>query len=562
MTLSVAGLEGLIAEGETFTLELKGEEHEALNDADLVEAVICLANGDGGLLVVGVEDDGRVTGARPRHETGRTDVARIRSLIASRTQPPVRVAADLLEINATPVLVVEVPDEPHVVGSSDGRYVRRALDGHGRPTCVPFHAHEMLSGEIDRGRTDFAALDVPGAQWGDLDPLEFERLRSLVASNGSRADAALLGLSDLDVARALGVVRGAGEDIVVRVGALLLFGRDAAVREHVPTHEVAFQVLDGTRVVVNEFMRGPLLRVADNLVERFRARNSEEEVPDGLLRLGIPAYPETSFREALANGLVHRDYTRLGAVHVQWREDRIEISSPGGFPEGVAVENLLSVPPHPRSPILADAFKRAGLVERTGRGVNLIFEGQARYGRPLPDYGRSSDTDVVVVIPGGPASLQIARYVAERVREGRELSFDALLMLNELAREREMTTGQGAKLLHTTGADARARLNRLADDGLVDAVGSGRGRRYRLSAGVYRALGEAAAYVRNLGFEPLRQEQMVLQYVDGHGSVARRDVMELCRLTGPQATHLLGRLVERGELVASGERRWTRYRRP
>jgi ATP-dependent DNA helicase RecG len=562
VTVDAAALGNLIAEGETFTVEFKGEEGAPLSDADLVEAVICLANGDGGVLLVGVEDDYRVTGARPRHETGRTDPTRVGSLVASRTQPPVRVSVDLAEVDGMAVLVVEVPDEPHVVGTTGGRYVRRALDVHGRPTCVPFHAHEMLSREIDRGRRDYAALEVPGAHWDDLDPLEFERMRSLVRSNGSRADAALLDLSDLDIARALGVVSGTGEDIGVRVGALLLFGRDAAVREHVPTHEVAFQVLDGTRVVVNEFLRGPLLRVADNLLERFRARNSEEEVPVGLLRIGIPAYPETSFREALANGLVHRDYTRLGAVHVQWHEDRIEISSPGGFPEGVAVENLLSVPPHPRSPILADAFKRAGLVERTGRGVNLIFEGQARYGRALPDYWRSSDTDVVVVIPGGPASLQIARFVAERAREGSELPFDALLVLNELARDREMTTAQAVALLHTTEPDARARLNRLADDGIVDAVGSGRGRRYRLAAGVYRALGEAAAYVRNLGFEPLRQEQMVLQYVDSHGSIARREAMELCGLTGAQASYLLARLVRRGELVATGKQRWTRYERP
>lgn len=560
--LDPAAVAVLIAEGETFTVEFKGEERDPLNDADLVEAVICLANGDGGVLLVGVDDDGRITGARPRHESGRTDPTRVGSLIASRTQPPVRTSTSLVDFSGVPVLVIEVPNEPHVVGSSGGNYVRRALDVHGRPACVPFHAHEMLSREIDRGRRDYAALEVPGARWDDLDPLEFERMRSLVRSNGSRADAALLDLSDLDIARALGVVSGTGEDIGVRVGALLLFGRDAAVREHVPTHEVAFQVLDGTRVVVNEFLRGPLLRVADNLLERFRARNSEEEVPVGLLRIGIPAYPETSFREALANALVHRDYTRLGAVHVQWHEDRIEISSPGGFPEGVAVENLLSVPPHPRSPILADAFKRAGLVERTGRGVNLIFEGQARYGRALPDYGRSSDSDVVVVIPGGPASLQIARFVAERAREGRELPFDALLVLNELAREREMTTAQAVALLHTTDADARARLNRLADDGIVDAVGSGRGRRYRLAAGVYRALGEAAAYVRNLGFEPLRQEQMVLQYVDSHGSIARREAMELCGLTGAQASYLLARLVRRGELVATGKQRWTRYERP
>ena len=43
----------------------------------------------------------------------------------------------------------------------------------------------------------------------------------------------------------------------------------------------------------------------------------------------------------LANALIHRDYSRQGAVHVQWHEDRIEISNPGGFPEGVRLDNLL-----------------------------------------------------------------------------------------------------------------------------------------------------------------------------------------------------------------------------
>jgi ATP-dependent DNA helicase RecG len=67
--------------------------------------------------------------------------------------------------------------------------------------------------------------------------------------------------------------------------------------------------------------------------------------------------------------LIHRDYSRLGAVHVQWHEDWIEISNPGGFPEGVRLDNLLVTPPRPRNPSLADAFKRAGIVERTARVI-------------------------------------------------------------------------------------------------------------------------------------------------------------------------------------------------
>jgi ATP-dependent DNA helicase RecG len=60
-------LHALIGAGERFEVELKGEERKPLDDRELVETVVCLANGAGGTLLVGVEDDGRITGARPRH---------------------------------------------------------------------------------------------------------------------------------------------------------------------------------------------------------------------------------------------------------------------------------------------------------------------------------------------------------------------------------------------------------------------------------------------------------------------------------------------------------------
>ena len=149
---------------------------------------------------------------------------------------------------------------------------------------------------------------------------------------------------------------------------------------------------------MNDFFRWPLLRVMDELLGRFRARNREEEIAVGLLRVGIPDYPERAFREAVANALIHRDYTRLGAVHVQWHPGSLQVSNPGGFPEGVTLDNLLVTPPRPRNPLLADAFKRAGLVERTARGIDTIFFEQLRNGRPAPSYHRSTTTDVVLSV--------------------------------------------------------------------------------------------------------------------------------------------------------------------
>jgi ATP-dependent DNA helicase RecG len=391
--------------------------------------------------------------------------------------------------------------------------------------------------------------------------LEFERLRRLIREAGAGADATLAGLSDLDIAKALGVVTANHEVRHVRAGALLLFGKEEAIKRFVPTHEIAFQVLSGTAVEVNEFFRWPLFRAAEELVARFAARNTEEEFQFGLLRVGIPAFPEVSFREGLANALVHRDYTRLGAIHVQWLDDRLEISSPGGFPPGIRLDNLLVAPPRPRSPILADAFKRAGLVERTGRGINRIFDGQLRIGRQPPDYSRSTTEDVVLILQGGPANLAMARYVAEEARAGRDLSLEDLLVVNELLRERRVSTARAAELLQLGEDATRGLLNRMVDRGILQARGEARGRTYHLSAGAYRALGEGVAYVRARGFEPLQQEQMVLSYVEAHGRITRREAAELCQIGPDQAKALLRRLTDRGELVLRGARRGAFYER-
>jgi ATP-dependent DNA helicase RecG len=95
---------------------------------------------------------------------------------------------------------------------------------------------------------------------------------------------------------------------------------------------------------------------------------------------------------------------------------------------------------------------------------------------------------------------------------------------------------------------------------LVEPRGEKKGRLYHLSAATYRRLGENVAYVRQRGFEPIQQEQMVLQYVQKHGSIARREVAQLCSLSPNQAYRLLKRLEEQGVLHPSGKKgRSTRY---
>ncbi|MEW5935345.1 MAG: ATP-binding protein, partial [Bacillota bacterium] len=501
-------------------MEFKGEGRQPLSDRDLVEAVVCLANGEGGLLLVGVEDDGTVTGARPRHEGGFTDPRRVQALIANQTRPSLATRVYSVEVRGKMVLAIDVPRSPVPVGTTEGKYLRRAIGGRGEPACVPYHFHEMQARLANGGAQDYSALRVPGATWEDLDPLEFERFRRFVRESAGLGDRSLVTMPDLEIAKALGLVEANHEVRALRVGALLLFGKEDALRRYVPTHEVAFQVLSDTRVEVNDFFHWPLLRVMDEIMTRFRARNSQEEITSGLVRLGIPDYSEEGFREALANAILHRDYTRLGAVYVQWLKDEIRISNPGGFPEGIRLDNLLVAPPRPRNPLLVDAFKRAGVVERTGRGIDLIFESQLRYGRPAPDYTLSSATDVVVILPGGPANLAFARFVLEQSLQGRPLSVEDLLILNEIERTRRLDVRRAAELIQRSETAARAHLNHMVERGFLEMRGE-RKVSYHLSAALYRALGEPAQYVRARGFEPIQHEQMVLQYARKHGSISR-----------------------------------------
>jgi ATP-dependent DNA helicase RecG len=495
-----------------------------------------------------------VVGARPRHGTT-TDPQGIEALVSNSTRPSIGVRAEVETLGSKTVLVLRVPSATIPTATSTGHYLRRALSGNGKPACVPLFVFETTGGGLTQ---DPSAAVVPNATWKDLDPLEIERFRRFVRESGGRGDAALLSLADDELCRALGGFEPNGQAPAVRRVALLLFGREESLRRLLPTHEVAWQVIEGEKVRENEIHRLPLLRSFETLTEKFRARNRSTEIVD-LFRTEIPDFSEEAFREALANAMTHRDYTALGAIHVQWTEEGLKVSNPGGLPEGVRLDNLLTTTPRPRNPLLADAFKRAGIVERTGRGIDAIYYGQVRYGRPLPRYDATS-ASVSVFLPGSAANLDFVRWLVSEGRAGRSWSLPELLVLRACAEARSLSTEEAARAIQSDLDRARAVLSRLVEAGILDARGERRGRSYHLSAAMYRVLGDRAAYVRVRGFEPAQQEQMVLQYAREHGQITRHEAAELCKISGEQAKRLLQRVAsEHPDLRLEGERRGARY---
>jgi len=400
---------------------------------------------------------------------------------------------------------------------------------------------------------------VAGATLADLDPLERERLRQSVQQYGG--DRVLLELDDEALDGALGLTRRlpAGGRAPTLTG-LLLIGREPALRELVPTHEFAFQVLAREAVRFNEFRRFPLLKALDWLETNFRPYNPEEELQVGLFRVPVPMVDLGAFREAVANALIHRDYHRLGAVHVRLEDSALIVSNPGGLVDGVTLSNLLTIEPHPRNPQLADAMKRIGVVERSGRGVDKIFRGLLKFGRPAPDYSRTSREDVVLRLPTDPADLEFRRLVVDAERGGgSELPIDSLIALSALRAQKRLTADELAAQIQRDPAQARQTLEALTEAGLVEPHGATRSRSYMLSAHLYRLAGDKAAYTRQAGFSAIQHEHMVLNFVRQHGRIVRADVMELCRLSSDQAATLLRRLKAKGVLQQHGERRWASY---
>ena len=542
---------------ESLTVEFKSDVKK-LSDRELIEALVCLANAEGGELWLGVEDDGTPTGLHAEHHL----LEGLAGMVAARTSPSLSVRAEAVEVSGVTVARIRVPKAHGEVATTNGVYLRRRLKHDGTPECVAMLPHERASRASSFGLIDVSAQPVAGATLADLDPLERERLRQAVQQYGG--DRVLLELDDeaLDGALMLTARQPDGSRVPTLTG-LLLVGRETSLRQLVPTHEFAFQVMAQQAVRFNEFRRFPLLKALDWLETNFRPYNPEEELQVGLFRVPVPKVDMGAFREAVANALVHRDYHGRGAVHVRLEDDALVVSNPGGLVDGVTLDNLLVTEPRPRNPALADAMKRIGVVERSGRGVDKIFRGMLKFGRPAPDYGNTTTQSVVLRLPTTEADLEFRRLVVEHERaHNAELPIDSLIALAALRATKRVTADELAVQIQRDTTSAKRTLEALTEAGLVEAHGATRARSYTLSASLYQAVGDKAAYTRQAGFSPIQHEQMVMSYVQQHGQIKRAEVMDLCRLTEDQAWQLLKRLVSAEKLVKHGERRWSFYTLP
>ena len=544
----------MLPEKETLTIEFKSDRNK-LQNSDIFDAVVAFANTEGGDLYLGIEDSGEVTGVHKDHKNHTT----LAAFIANNTLPPVSVRAEIIE-DIHPVLKISVPKSYNgIVATISGKVLRRRIKVDGTPENVPMYPAEFATRLSDLRMIDYSAMPVLECSIDDFDPLEIEHLRNVIlAYNGERS---LLELSDEDLFKALGLVRDFNGQLIPTITGLLLIGRIAALKYHIPTHTSSFQVLAGTDVKVNDDMRLPLLSTIDKINTYMDAWNPEQEIEMGLFRISVPDFNKRAFREALVNAFSHRDYSKMGRVRIAVSDDGLTIANPGGFIEGVSIKNLLTAEPHGRNPQLADALKRIGLAEKTGRGIDRIFEGSLIYGNPLPDYSNSTSVTVSLFIPRSKPDPQIAKLVSsEQNRIGRPLSLNTLLVLNMLKDMPRSNLTDLAEAVNLSEIATKAILDNSIECGIVDIYGSGRNRTYILSPKVYSTKSKRIGYVRQVDIDETRYPELIINLAKTNEFISRADVVQLLHVDNNKAYRLLKALADQGVLEPVNKGRYAKYR--
>lgn len=489
--MDVEALQKLLDASEDEHLEFK-EAKNQFSAEKLCEYCVALFNEGGGRLVLGVTDTTprEIVGSHAFEDLGRAKRDILEAL---------HIRVDAYEVNhpAGRVVVFDVPGRR--TGNAlqyKGRYLMRSGDA-----LVPMSENWLR--RIFRETTlDFSADICAKADLSALDSQAIERFGQ-AWSKKSRRDKILTAnfeqlLSDAELI----------QDDNITFAALILFGTNEALNRHLAQSEVILEFrateTAGPPQFRKEYREGFFLFYED-LWNQINLRNDIQHFRDGLFVWDIPTFNETVVREAILNAVSHRDYGSGGSVFIRQYPKRLEIESPGGFPEGITPENIL-YKQMPRNRRIAEVFSKCGLVERSGQGVNLMFEQCIRESKPTPDYGRSDKYSVHLSLDGRIQDLQFLRFL-ERIGMERLASFttDDMLVLERIHKESPIPD-----LL-------KPQVQRLLASDIIERYGTGRGVKYILSRQFYEFLNKPGMHTRKRGLDRQTNKELLFKHLEKRG---------------------------------------------
>jgi len=297
----------------------------------LAESLVALANSDGGLIVLGVDRDGR-----PAGEVWEDEAEYALREAAALCRPPVPTQFQSVELPAGRFIGIQVPRSLELHSLNDGRVLVRRRDEN-----RPLTGEEIRALAAARPSIDFEIEPVPGARFDDLDRETMrEYLDRREARTGQRA---------ASVSQLMHEIGATDRDSNPTLIGLLLFGRNP--QAFLPQSGVVFVKFPGVeprgedggvgygrRAELNGPLAGIIERAWSIVFDEMRIGATV----NGLEREEVLEYPRRAVREALINAVAHRDYRISGRrIEIRMYADRLEIISPGGLPGYMTLDNLV-----------------------------------------------------------------------------------------------------------------------------------------------------------------------------------------------------------------------------
>lgn len=497
MTTETDQLALLLDAKEGENIEFK-EAKNRFSFEDLAKYCCAIANEGGGSVVFGVTNKRprRIVGSNAFEQPEETrrrlvELIHLRIDFWTATRPEGR------------VVVFTVPPRP--VGMPvkyNGVYWSRETD-----SLVPMR-EDRLRDIFDEIAHDFSADICLAARLDDLDPSAIEDFRRRWTDKSKNA--ALANLSPEQLLHDAEAIVDGG----ITYAALALFGTRQALGRHLAQAEIVFEYrsseASGPAQQRKEYRQG-FFAFYEDLWTTVNLRNDLQHFQDGLFVLDLPTFAERPIREAILNAVSHRDYQHGGSVFIRQYPRRLVIESPGGLPIDINLENILDRQ-SPRNRRIADLFAKCGLVERSGQGMNLMFEQSIQQGKPCPDFTGTDRYHVVVALHG---QIQDPRFVQYLEKIGSEttrgFSTQDFLVLDLVHREQPIPP------------PLQPRLQALYDLGVIERVRKGR---YILCRQFYVLTGKRGVYTRKKGLDRETRKALLLKHIeDNRADGSRLDDM-------------------------------------
>lgn len=517
-------------------------EHEQLEfkrgaPKELLDAVAAMSMTDGGLIVLGVDDDRNIIGAPLSQRT-------LDRVTSYAKECSVEVQLREIRVGGTPLTIVAVPEvRGRIVTTPDGRLLRR-MGG----SCQPLVGDAM--GRFVREREERSAEETL-LPMIEIEAFDLKTINSALRRDRRRA------VRRESLARALvdvGVAEPSPPPIgtAITTAAAILFAKEPRKWVAGASVQVIRRVGVGpgpgpTRA--REEMSAPLPILVDEVLAFIRLHTRTFQAVLGTHRETVTEYPEAVLREALLNALAHRDYGLAGStVDVTIWDDRIEVHSPGPLPGHITVDNMRDEH-YSRNRRIMQVLKVLGLVEEYGEGVDRMY-GEMEARLMEPPLFTATPSSVTVTIRNR-FLVEVEDQVWLALLGHYDLSTPERLVLVAARREGGVTPRRVRELL--PGTDPEELIGGAVAKGLFIRMGERGGTHYVLSDEVVMRAGAQGLEARS------RKRQMLLDEIRRRGGLSTAEGANLLGEDASLVRHLLNDLARAGVVRAEGRTRARRY---